>query len=54
METCDQGGCPARATRELRFDNGCSLWACSYHCNQWIPGLPAETRYTLEPATIIT
>lgn len=54
MNLCDQGGCTARATRELWFDNGHTLWMCGHHAARAYPDLPIETRFDLEPAVIVT
>lgn len=50
---CDQGGCPARATREFLFDNGHTLYACNHHADAWFPA-PASERFNMEPHLIVT
>lgn len=54
MTLCDQGGCTARATREVWMDNGLSLYACGHHAAEWLPWIDPEVRFDLEPCVIVT
>ena len=54
MIVCDQRDCTARATREVWFDNGHSLWACSHHSATWFPWIEAKVRFDEEPTVIVT
>lgn len=52
MHVCDAKDCPARATRELWYDSGRSLHACSHHASEWCPWMPAEQRWSKEDIVI--
>ena len=54
MIVCDQRGCPARAIRQITFDNGLSLWACGSCCATWFPDLPAKIRFEPDHVEIVT
>lgn len=54
MIICDQGGCTARATREIWLDSGLPLFACGHHCAEWFPWIDREVRFSAEPCTIVT
>ena len=53
MTTCDARDCTARATREIWYDSGNSLYACSHHCADWLPWMTTALRYAPEDITII-
>lgn len=53
MTTCDQAGCPARATREVILDSGHSLWFCAHDADHYFP-LPPELRFSAEVCEITT
>ena len=48
MNTCDARGCPARATREISYDSGSTLHACSHHAAEWLPWLTPDMRFTAD------
>lgn len=52
MTLCDQGGCTARATREIIYDSGGTLWACAHHAASWYPDLPQDVIFDTDKATI--
>lgn len=51
MNLCDQGGCTARATREVWMDNGYSLWFCGHDAAEAFP-LPDDVRFAVEDVVI--
>ena len=53
MPTCDARDCPARATRELQYDSGHSLFGCSHHAYTWCPWMTPALRYAPEDIVII-
>lgn len=53
MNTCDARDCPARATREVCFDSGHSLYFCAHHAADCYPAT-REQRFSKEDIIIYT
>lgn len=53
MNVCDARDCPARATREICYDSGHSLYFCAHHSADCYPAT-REQRFSKEEIVIFT
>lgn len=54
MILCDHAQCPARALREIYFDNGFSLFTCLHHAGMWFAWIKGDERFSLDQKLIVT